>query len=240
MKELKAKRVIISGIAAVVILITALSTNSYINKVRNREEFKKAIESNKTVDKETKIEEKDTVNKPLTPDTILANGLTATEGRSLLQFQIDLCNYQELPEEEKMNLLEQLCKDMGTTYEELIKIELAEAKPQQQIKEPVAEQPATTPEEPEATYQAPVQSNGSGVTEWDKNGNGIADSIEDCYVGDGVGSTEESPDVIFEMPGEESTEWDKNGNCISDSFEDGWLTGEGSTEESPDVTFEMP
>lgn len=241
MKGLKDKRIIISGIAAVVVLITALATNNYINKLKAREEFKKVIETNKeSNNKVTTIEEKDTVNSPLTPDTILANGLTAAEGRNLLQFQIDLCNYQELSEEEKMNLLEQLCKDMGTTYDELIKIELAEVKPQQQIKEP-----ATTKQESESTYQESEgnqQGSNSGSTQ-QKPSNEVFDNgnifNNDNYSGGGVGSTVESPDVIFEMPGDESSS-NGDGTGGDGSFDGLHIDGEGSTVESPDVTFEMP
>lgn len=266
MKRLWNKRIIISGIVAIAILIIALVTTSYVNKIKAREELERIIEANNKANQEANLKEKDTVKEleeeeiveeefvgPGDPTRMLSSGMTLSEAKSLIEVEREVSKISELSEEETQKALKELAKKLGTTLAEVNSIDVMGV-----VKDPKYQQPSYTEETPQeapsnngggsVVHQPSGNSNnGSGSVQQPSNGgDGTGGSgAFDGIIIEGPGTSEEDPDFHLEMPGdeptEESTEWDKNGNGISDSFEDSYLGGGvGSTVEDPDFQLEMP
>lgn len=260
MKRLWNKRIIISGIVAIAILIIALVTTIHVNKIRDREELKRIIEANNKANQEASLKEKDTAKEPEEeeiveeefvgpgdPTRILSSGMTLSEAKSLIEVEREVSKISNLSEEEIIKQLKKLAKELGTTLAEVNSIDVMGV-----VKDPKYQQPSYAEETPQeqpsnngggSVVQQPSgnSNNGSGSVQQPSNevfDNGNIFNNEN-YLGGGVGSTEESPDVTFEMPGDEPQS-NGDGTGGDGAFDGLHIDGEGSTVESPDVTFEMP
>lgn len=138
---------------------------------------------------------------------MLSSGMTLSEAKSLIEVEREFCKFDNISEEETIKILKKRAKELGTSLAEVNSINVSGV-----IKDPAYQQPSYTEEIPQeqpsnngggSVVQQPSgngNSNNSGGTTQkpSSNGDGAFDGAH--LGGDGVGTSEESPDVTFEMP----------------------------------------
>lgn len=137
---------------------------------------------------------------PLDPEPVFKRTMTMTLAD--IKVQIDLqrkqCATDGWSEEATNECLTGLAKDLGTTLEELASIQVAQAPvaPKAVVKKPTQ---STQPSKPKVSTAKPSQpSVGAGgypITDYDKNGDGIEDSLAD--VTQDSGGTTSDPNFMI-------------------------------------------